>query len=91
MTSPDSSSRPPRLLEQLRERIRLKHYSVRTEQAYAAWPKRYILFHGKRHTAEMGKPVHIQGARPDWDIHFLHAAPPPHLCSRAVPWPQPLV
>jgi hypothetical protein len=46
---------PPKLLDQLRERIRLKHYSIRTEQAYVQWVKRYIIFHGKRHPAEMGK------------------------------------
>jgi len=45
----------PRLLEQVRERLRLKHYSIRTEQAYVDWIKRYILFHGKRHPASMGK------------------------------------
>ena len=51
----DASSRSPKLLEQLRDRIRLKHYSLRTEQAYVQWAKRYIIFHGKRHPAEMGK------------------------------------
>lgn len=51
----DSSSRPPKLLDQLRDRIRLKHYSLRTEQAYVQWVKRYIFFHGKRHPAETGK------------------------------------
>ncbi|MEW5769297.1 MAG: integron integrase [Pseudomonadota bacterium] len=40
----------------LRDRIRVKHYSMRTEQAYLHWVKRYIYFHGKRHPAEMGKP-----------------------------------
>ena len=45
----------PRLLGQVREKIRLKHYSIRTEQAYVDWIKRYILFHGKRHPQEMGK------------------------------------
>lgn len=45
----------PRLLDQLRDRIRLKHYSLRTEQAYLQWVKRYILFHGKRHPADLGK------------------------------------
>ena len=48
-------SRPPRLLDQLRDRIRLKHYGLRTERAYAQWVKRYIYFHGKRHPAELGK------------------------------------
>jgi len=59
MNSPDvapaSSDRPPKLLDQLRERIRLKHYSKRTEQAYVQWVRRYIYFHGKRHPAELGK------------------------------------
>jgi integron integrase len=44
----------PKLLDQVRERIRLKHYSIRTEQSYVAWIRRFILFHGKRHPAEMG-------------------------------------
>ena len=45
---------PPRLLEQVREAILLRHYSIRTEQAYTDWIKRFILFHGKRHPREMG-------------------------------------
>ncbi len=45
----------PRLLDQLRDRIRLKHYSRRTEDAYLDWAKRYILYHNKRHPQEMGK------------------------------------
>lgn len=43
------------MLDQVRERLRLKHYSIRTERAYQGWIKRYILFHGKRHPTEMGK------------------------------------
>ena len=42
------------LLEHLREAIRLRHYSIRTEEVYLHWVKRYILFHKKRHPAEMG-------------------------------------
>ena len=49
------SCQPPELLDQVRDKIRLKYYSIRTEQAYVGWIKRYILFHGKRHPAEMGK------------------------------------
>lgn len=45
---------PTRLLEKVRRKIRLKHYSIRTEEAYTSWIKRYILFHGKRHPEEMG-------------------------------------
>jgi integron integrase len=45
-----------RLLGEMRDLIRRKHYSIRTEQAYLDWAKRYLLFHGKRHPAEMGGP-----------------------------------
>ncbi len=45
----------PRLLDQLRDKIRLKHYSIRTEHAYSDWVRRYILFHNKRHPSSMGK------------------------------------
>jgi integron integrase len=43
------------LLSQMRDTIRRKHYSIRTEKAYLEWAKRYILFHGKRHPDEMGE------------------------------------
>ena len=49
-----SKARPPRLLEQVRERIRLRHYSIRTEQAYVGWIRRFILANGKRHPKELG-------------------------------------
>ncbi len=45
---------PPRLLDRVGIAIRARHYSTRTEEAYVAWIKRYIFFHGKRHPAEMG-------------------------------------
>ncbi|WP_374086420.1 phage integrase N-terminal SAM-like domain-containing protein [Methylomicrobium lacus] len=45
---------PPKLLDQVRDRIRVKHYSIRTEKLYVQWIKRFILFHGKRHPLEMG-------------------------------------
>ena len=44
----------PRLLTRVRDKIRLKHYSIRTEQAYTDWIKRFIFFHKKRHPADMG-------------------------------------
>lgn len=47
-------SAKPRLLDQVRERCRVKHYSIRTEKAYVDWIRRFILFHGKRHPSEMG-------------------------------------
>lgn len=46
----------PRLLDQVREHIRLKHYSIRTERVYCEWVKRYIRFHQYRHPLEMGAP-----------------------------------
>jgi site-specific recombinase XerD len=39
---------------QVRDRVRLKHYSIRTEDTYVEWIRRFILFHGKRHPREMG-------------------------------------
>ena len=45
---------PPSLLEQVRDAIRLRHYSLRTEQAYLDWIKRFILFHHERHPKDMG-------------------------------------
>jgi integron integrase len=47
-------SRPQKLLDQVRQAIRLKHYSYRTEESYVAWIRRYILFHNKQHPKEMG-------------------------------------
>ena len=44
----------PKLPEEVRDLIRTRHYSYRTEEAYLYWIRQYILFHGKRHPAEMG-------------------------------------
>lgn len=46
-------ARKPKLLDQVREAMRTRHYSLRTEQTYVHWIKRFILFHGKRHPLEM--------------------------------------
>jgi integrase len=48
--------RATRLLDQLRERVRMLHYSHRTEQAYVHWCRAYIRFHDLRHPAQMGAP-----------------------------------
>lgn len=48
------SPNPPKLLDQVRDKIRVKHYSIRTETQYVQWIKRFIFFHGKRHPKEMG-------------------------------------
>ena len=44
----------PRLLTRVRDKICLKHYSVRTEQAHVDWIRRFITFHGKRHPTDLG-------------------------------------
>ena len=53
MTQPEPK-KTPKLLDQVRERLRLKHYSIRTEQQYVQWARRFILFHDKRHPRELG-------------------------------------
>jgi len=53
-------ARAPRLLEQVRSAVRSRHYSHRTEQTYVMWIRRFILYHRKRHPAQMGEPE-IQG------------------------------
>jgi hypothetical protein len=45
----------PKLLDRVRWHLRVKHYSIRTEQACLDWIRRYILFHRKRHPNEMGE------------------------------------
>ena len=47
--------RPPKLLERVRDGIRRKHYSLRTEDTYVHWIKRFIYFHGKRHPGDLGE------------------------------------
>jgi len=46
----------PKLLDQVRDMMRRKHYSIRTEQSYVDWIRRFILFHSKRHPAQMAEP-----------------------------------
>lgn len=73
--------RPKKLLDQVREAIRRKHYSIRTEKAYVSWIKRYILFHHKRHPNEMGSteacPEPVEGSRPFLPIWPLSSTWPP--------------
>lgn len=47
---------PPKLLDRMRIHLRTRHYSIRTEEAYVDWARRFILFHRKRHPQEMGAP-----------------------------------
>ncbi|HKP36021.1 MAG TPA: phage integrase N-terminal SAM-like domain-containing protein [Pyrinomonadaceae bacterium] len=45
----------PRLLEEVRTISRMRHFSIRTEQAYVNWIRRFVLFHKKRHPLDMGE------------------------------------
>lgn len=54
MNGSGSSLTGPRLLDQVRLRLRTRHYSLRTETSYVDWIRRFILFHGKRHPRDMG-------------------------------------
>ena len=71
---PDQPTRhPPKLLDQLREALRSRHYSHRTETTYCHWVKRYIFFHHVRHPAEM--------AEPEIDAFLTHLAIKKHVSS----------
>ena len=68
MTPPNLSDKSPilkspKLLDQVRDKLRVKHYSIRIENAYVAWIKRYLFFHGKRQPC----PVKFQDRKcADW-------------------------
>jgi Phage integrase, N-terminal SAM-like domain len=48
------AAQPPKSLDQIRNKLRVKHYAIPTEEQYLHWIKRFILFHGKRHPKDMG-------------------------------------
>ena len=54
LTGTHVTSAAPRLLDEVRRHLRVKHYSLRTEATYVAWIKRFIFASGKRHPREMG-------------------------------------
>jgi len=54
LTAPETQGKPKKLLDQVRDVLRFKHYSLRTERTYCDWIARFIRFHGKRHPSEMG-------------------------------------
>jgi len=54
-TSNATIASSPKLLDRVRWQLRVKHYSIRTEEAYVDWIRRFILFHGKRHPSDMGE------------------------------------
>jgi integron integrase len=100
-TAAGTSRVEPRLLDRVREAIRLRHYSPRTEEAYVAWIRRFILFHGKRHPQELGEvevTAFVSGLAGDGvsastqnqalsAILFLYHA----VLDRRLPWMQTIV
>jgi hypothetical protein len=48
VSAASAAAPPPRLLERVRDRVRVLHYSIGAEQAYVDWARRFILFHAKR-------------------------------------------
>ncbi len=54
MQTNTTQSQPKKLLDQVRDKIRFKHYSLSTENTYLSWIKQFILYHGKRHPSGMG-------------------------------------
>jgi hypothetical protein len=72
-----------RLLDQVREVIRIKHYSIRTEEAYVQWINRFILFHGKRHPKEM-KAREIEAFLGDLAVQKQVAASTQHQALNAL-------
>ena len=58
----------PKLLDQMRQAMRVKHYSLQTEKSYISWVRRYIFFHDKRHPREMGD-TEVQSFLSDLAVH----------------------
>ena len=56
LSPPEADHKPKKLLDHVRDRLRLKHYSIRTERTYCEWIERFIRFHGIRHPGDMGEP-----------------------------------
>src|SRR5436309_2606662 len=64
----EGGGQPPRLLDQVRQRLRLKHYSLKTEQSYCGWIRRYVKFH------EMKSRVELQGGEAKIEAFLSHLA-----------------
>src|SRR5437763_12882214 len=56
LTESQAADKPKKLLERVRDVIRVKHYSLRTERTYCDWIERFIRFHHLRHPSDMGSP-----------------------------------
>lgn len=69
--------RGPRLLDNVRLALRMRHMSPRTEEAYVGWIRRFILFHGKQHPREMGEP--------EISCFLSHLATHQHVAASTIP------
>ena len=76
----------PRLLDQVRAAVRLKHYSLRTEAAYVHWLKEFILFHDKRRPADLG-PHEISGFLSHLAVRRPVSASTQNQAASALPFP----
>ena len=85
------SAQLPKLLDQMRERIRTKNYSIRTEAQYVQWVRRFILYHGKRHPRDVGAPeveaflalsssLNGRAMPKTWRKKYVNARPDPSVC-----------
>jgi len=54
LSDKSTTIKPPKLLDQVRDKLRVKHYAIRTEQTYVDWIKRFIYFHDKTHPKDLG-------------------------------------
>jgi hypothetical protein len=74
--------RPPRLLDQVIQVLRVRHYSPRTEACYLHWVRQFILFHGKRHPRDMGS-AEVEQFLPHLAVAGRVAASTLRTCSRS--------
>jgi predicted GIY-YIG superfamily endonuclease len=72
VTQAASPGKPKKLLEQVRDLLRLKHYSLRTERCYCDWIERFIRFHGKRHPRDLGAAP-ATSSRGPWKLIYYEA------------------
>jgi integron integrase len=73
MQTNTTPAQPKKLLDQVRDKLRFKHYSISTEKSYISWIKQFILFHNKRHPSEM--------AAPEVEAFLTHLAVNRHVSS----------
>ena len=78
-----SSKKPPKLLDRVRNLIRTRHYSSRTEQTYLHWIERFIMFNGKRHPKDMGA-LEVEAFLTDLAVRWNVSASTQNLALSAI-------